>query len=57
VTPDREQLTRLARYVDDDRLHVAIADTFRLEQGRAAFESGRQPHRRPGKTVLVVRDE
>lgn len=56
VVPDRGQLTRLAQYVDGDRLHVAIADTFTLQEGRAAFESGRKPHRRPGKTVLVVRD-
>ncbi len=56
VVPDRAQLTRLAEYVDDDRLHVAIADTFALRDGRTAFESGRQPHRRPGKTVLVVRE-
>jgi NADPH:quinone reductase-like Zn-dependent oxidoreductase len=57
VVPDREQLTRLATYVVEDRLHVAIADTFPLADGRAAFESGRKTHRRPGKTVLVVRDE
>ena len=57
VVPDRDQLIRLARYVDDHRLHVTIADTFALADGRAAFESGERPHRRPGKTVLVVRDE
>ena len=55
VSPDHAQLTRLANLVDADRLHVAIADTFALTDGRAAFESGRAPHRRPGKTVLVVR--
>jgi NADPH:quinone reductase-like Zn-dependent oxidoreductase len=54
--PPPEQLTRLATYVDENRLHVAIADTFALANGRAAFESGRKTHRRPGKTVLVVRD-
>ena len=57
VTPDRQQLDRLAAYVDDDRLHVAIADTFALADGRAAFESGATRPRRPGKTVLVVREE
>lgn len=56
VVPDREQLAHLADLVDANRLHIAIADTFPLSQGRAAFESGRQPHRRPGKTVLTVRD-
>ena len=57
VTPDRDQLRRLAELVDESRLHVAIAATFPLTQGRAAFESGRAAHRRPGKTVVSVRDE
>ena len=56
VTPDRGQLVELARLVDAGQLRVAIADTFALADGRAAFESGRNPDRRPGKTVLVVRD-
>ncbi|MET0476105.1 MAG: NADP-dependent oxidoreductase [Mycobacterium sp.] len=56
VGPDRTQLSKLAELVDAGRLHVAIADTFALADGRAAFESGRTTHRRPGKTVLVVRD-
>jgi NADPH:quinone reductase-like Zn-dependent oxidoreductase len=56
VTPDRSQLARLAELVDAGRLRVAIAATFPLRDGRAAFESGRLPHRRPGKTVLIVRD-
>lgn len=55
VVPDHAQLTRLAELVDADRLHVAIADTFALDAGQMAFQSGRGPHRRPGKTVLVVR--
>jgi NADPH:quinone reductase-like Zn-dependent oxidoreductase len=55
VTPDRPQLERLAALVDDGRLYVPISATFTLEQGRTAFESGRMPHRTPGKTVLVVR--
>ena len=54
VTPNREQLTELAALVDAGRLHVEIARTFPLEQGREAFESGRGPGRRPGKTVIVV---
>jgi NADPH:quinone reductase-like Zn-dependent oxidoreductase len=56
VTPDRAQLTQLAELVDAAGLHIAIAGTFPLKDGRAAFESGRQEHRRPGKTVLIVRD-
>lgn len=54
VVPNRDQLTRLATYVDTDRLHVAIAETFALADGRAAFESGTRPHRKPGKTVLNI---
>lgn len=57
VVPDRDQLTRLAELVDASHLQVAIAGTFALSEGRAAFESGRGPHRRPGKTVLVVREQ
>jgi NADPH:quinone reductase-like Zn-dependent oxidoreductase len=55
VEPDQAVLKTLAQYVDDARLHVAIAGTYPLADGRAAFESGRQPGRRPGKTVLTVR--
>lgn len=56
VTPNRGQLIELAELVDGGRLHVQIARTFPLERGREAFESGRLPGRRPGKTVIVVRD-
>ncbi|MCV7379504.1 alcohol dehydrogenase [Mycobacterium alsense] len=56
VTPDRGQLGKLAALVDGGRLHVEIAATFPLDAGRDAFESGRLPGRRAGKTVLVVRD-
>ncbi|MGZ4525364.1 MAG: NADP-dependent oxidoreductase [Mycobacterium sp.] len=56
VTPNRDQLTELAALVDSGRLHVEIAQTFPLDRGREAFESGRRPGRRAGKTVIVVRD-
>lgn len=56
VVPDRDQLSKLAALVDDGRLRVDIAETFRLERGREAFESGRRPGHRPGKTVIVVGD-
>ena len=56
VEPNQDELRRLARYVDDAQLHVAIAATYPLAEGRAAFESGRQPGRLPGKTVLTVRE-
>jgi NADPH:quinone reductase-like Zn-dependent oxidoreductase len=56
VTPDRAQLIQLAELVDTAGMHIAIAGTFPLQDGRAAFESGQRPHRSPGKTVLIVRD-
>ncbi|MCV7099407.1 zinc-binding dehydrogenase, partial [Mycobacterium palustre] len=54
VTPNRDQLGELATLVDGGRLRVEIAATFPLGQGREAFESGRRPGRRPGKTVIIV---
>jgi NADPH:quinone reductase-like Zn-dependent oxidoreductase len=56
VVSDHDQLIKLAELVDSSGLQVAIADTFPLAEGRAAFESGRAAHRRAGKTVLVVRN-
>ena len=56
VVPDHAELTHLAELVDTSRLHVELAGTFPLEDGRIAFESGHQPERRPGKTVLTIRD-
>ncbi|AFM15881.1 Zn-dependent oxidoreductase, NADPH:quinone reductase [Mycolicibacterium chubuense NBB4] len=56
VVPDRDQLRHLATLVDQNRLHVQIAATFPLQEGREAFDSGRRPGRRAGKTVLTVRD-
>jgi NADPH:quinone reductase-like Zn-dependent oxidoreductase len=55
VTPNRGQLDELAALVDSGRLHVEIAETFPLDNGREAFESGRRPGRRAGKTVILVR--
>jgi NADPH:quinone reductase-like Zn-dependent oxidoreductase len=56
VTPNQGQLVQLAALVDGGHLRVEIAATFPLAQGREAFESGQRTGRRPGKTVLVVRD-
>jgi NADPH:quinone reductase-like Zn-dependent oxidoreductase len=56
VKPNRDQLAELAAPVDGCQLHVEIAETFPLEKGREAFESGWHPGRRTGKTVIVVRD-
>jgi NADPH:quinone reductase-like Zn-dependent oxidoreductase len=55
VTAERDRLARLAAMIDAGKLKVAVAATFPLAEGRAAYESGtfRRPH--PGKTVLVVR--
>jgi NADPH:quinone reductase-like Zn-dependent oxidoreductase len=55
VRPNRNQLDELAALVDGERLHVAIAQTFGLDEGREAYES-RDGGRRAGKTVLIVRD-
>lgn len=54
VTPNRDQLMQLAALVDGGQLHVEIAGTFPLAQGREAFESGQRRNRRPGKTVIVM---
>ncbi len=56
VTPDRDELAELAELVDCGALQVTIAGTFPLAGGRAAFQSGRDPDRASGKTVLIVRD-
>ena len=56
VVPNRDQLAQLAALVDSGRLRVEIAETFPLDDGRDAFESGRRSPQRAGKTVIVVRD-
>jgi NADPH:quinone reductase-like Zn-dependent oxidoreductase len=56
VTQNREQLAQLAALVDADQLQFEIAATFALARGREAFESGQRAVRRPGKTVIVVRE-
>ena len=55
VTADRESLECLAEMIDAGKLQVAVAATFPLAEGRAAYESRATTRRRPGKTVLVVR--
>jgi NADPH:quinone reductase-like Zn-dependent oxidoreductase len=56
VTPDRDELAELVELVDCGALQVTIAATYPLAEGRAAFESGTDPNRLAGKTVLVVRE-
>ena len=53
VEPNRDDLVALAALVDDGSLRPVLSQTFRLADGRAAFESGPLP-RPPGKTVLTV---
>jgi NADPH:quinone reductase-like Zn-dependent oxidoreductase len=55
VEPDREQLTALARLVDDGALRPAIDSVFGLDDGRAAFERSMAAGKR-GKVVLRVVD-
>src|SRR3954447_12427709 len=56
VTAEREGLEWLAEMIDAGTLQVAVAATFPLAEGRAAYASGATTRQRPGKTVLVVRD-
>ena len=56
VTAKQEALSRMADMIDAGNLHIGVAATFPLAEGRAAYESGATRRRRPGKTVLVVRD-
>lgn len=55
VSPDPGTLAELADRVTAGRLIVPVAAHFPLAEGRAAFESGSAPTRRPGKVVLDVR--
>jgi NADPH:quinone reductase-like Zn-dependent oxidoreductase len=55
VRSNLDQLTKLAVLADSGQLHVEIAQTFPLSQGREAYESGQLQSRRPGKTIIVVR--
>jgi NADPH:quinone reductase-like Zn-dependent oxidoreductase len=54
VSTRRSKLEELASLLEQDRVTVAIAQTFSLADGRAAYESGSRPRSRPGKTVLLV---
>lgn len=56
VTANRDRLARVADMIDTGKLKVSVAATFPLADGRAAYQSVTSPRRRPGKTVLVVRD-
>lgn len=53
VTPDRDELSDLARMVDDGRLRPVVSQVFPLAEGRRAY-AAYGPGRPPGKTILVV---
>ena len=55
VTTNAEELGKLAELADGG-LRVPIARTFALADGRAAYQGGSATDRKPGKTVLIVRD-
>lgn len=57
VTPDHEALEGLGRLVASGDLRVLISATFSLADGAAAYASGAESGRAPGKTVLVVRED
>lgn len=50
----RDRLEELAGLLAADDVEVAIAQTFPLSAGRAAYESGSLPKPGPGKTVILV---
>jgi NADPH:quinone reductase-like Zn-dependent oxidoreductase len=54
VSTRRGKLEELAALLEQGRIKVAIAQTFPLAAGKAAYESGSQPRPRPGKTVILV---
>ncbi len=56
VEPDAEELATIAGLVDAGILTVPVQATFPLAEGRAAYETRNVTGKRPGKTVLVVRD-
>lgn len=54
VKAQREKLDQLASILAAGLVEVAVAATFPLSEGRAAYESRRRPGRAEGKTVLVI---
>jgi NADPH:quinone reductase-like Zn-dependent oxidoreductase len=54
VSTRRERLGELATLIAAGQVEVAIAQTFPLSAGKAAYESGSLPKPGPGKTVILV---
>ncbi|MGD0241597.1 MAG: NADP-dependent oxidoreductase [Streptosporangiaceae bacterium] len=53
VEPSGEQLSQLAKLVDDGKLRAAVSTTFGLADLREAF-AGQQHRSHPGKVVITV---
>jgi len=53
VRPDRPGLEQLASWVREGRLRVPIAERFRLDQAREAFQRSMEGHVR-GKLVIEI---
>lgn len=54
VRTRQDRLEELADLLATGQVEVAIAQTFPLSAGRAAYESGSLPKLGPGKTVILV---
>ncbi|MGX7678665.1 NADP-dependent oxidoreductase [Jatrophihabitans sp. DSM 45814] len=54
VSTRRDRLEELAALIAAGQVEVAIAQTFPLAAGKAAYESGSLPKPGPGKTVILV---
>ena len=53
VTPNRAQLTEIARLIDTGNVEPIVEQVLSLARGREAFEAGLNGHG-PGKLVLDV---
>jgi NADPH:quinone reductase-like Zn-dependent oxidoreductase len=54
VTTSRDRLEELGALLAAGGIEVAVAQTFALSVGKAAYESGPLPKPAPGKTVILV---
>ncbi|MFB2596881.1 NADP-dependent oxidoreductase [Herbiconiux sp. P17] len=54
VSTRRDRLEELAALLAAEDVEVAVAQSFPLPAGRAAYESGSLPKPAPGKTVILV---
>lgn len=54
VEANRQQMDAVAELVRDGKVSALISAVYPLADGRTAYESGLDPDRPPGKTVLAV---